>query len=51
MPLFAAALAVARRRKRGPVTTIRATTPPLWRLLAEEIVEAGRALRRRRSTR
>jgi hypothetical protein len=47
MPLFAAAITVARRRMREPATTNRATAPPLWRLLADEIVEAGRALRRR----
>ena len=46
--LFAAVIHTVRRRKRRTnVRTIPVHTPPMWRLMAEEVVEAGRALRRR----
>jgi len=42
--LFAAVIHVLRRRKRTDVKRIPVDTPPLWRLLAEEAIEAARAL-------
>lgn len=39
--LFAASIYLARRRRR-PVPRRFANTPPLWRLLLEEVAEAGR---------
>lgn len=49
--LFAAVLHVIRRRQRRTETRrIPVNTPPLWRLLAEEVIEAGRTLRRRLTT-
>jgi hypothetical protein len=48
--LFAAVIhVVRRRRRRTEVSRIPANTPPLWRLLVGEAVEAGRALGRRLS--
>jgi len=44
--LFAAVIHVLRRRKRTDVKRVPATTPPLWRLLAEEAIEAARAMAR-----
>jgi hypothetical protein len=42
MPLFVAAVVAARRGRRSPTFVIPMETPPLWRMLAEEIVIAAR---------
>jgi hypothetical protein len=47
MPLFAAALVVARRNRRTTTMPVPVNAPPLWWLLADEIAHAARRLRAR----
>lgn len=49
MPLFVAALVVARRNRRTITITmpVPVNRPPLWWLLAEEVAHAARRLRAR----
>jgi hypothetical protein len=47
MPLFVAALVAARRGRRSSTIVVPMQTPPLWRMVVEEIeVAARRALAR-----
>lgn len=42
MPILVAAVVAARRGRRVPTVAVPVGTPPLWRLLVEEIVVAAR---------
>ena len=42
MPVFMAALVAARRRRRSSIIVVPMRTPPLWRMVVEEIAVAAR---------